>query len=66
MVRIERRLLEILDDGGIRNTQTGLDIYNVAIIGTRSLQLAVKSIITEICLRSVDLLIISYFTFNLL
>ena len=53
MARIERRLLEIWDDGGIRNTQTGLDIYNVDTMGTLSLQLAVKSIITEICLGSV-------------
>ena len=29
-------VLEILDGGGIKNTQTGLDIYNVAIIGTMS------------------------------
>ena len=45
--------LEILDDGGIKNTQTGWDIYNVDIIGTRSLQLSCKISDTKICLGSV-------------
>ena len=37
--------LEILDDGGIKNTQTGLDIYNVDTMGTRSLQLMLENLI---------------------
>ena len=53
MTRMKRKELEILDGGGIKNTQTGLDIYHVDTMGTLSLQLAVKSIITEICLGSV-------------
>ena len=36
----ETEELEILDGGGIKNTQTGLDIYNVDTIRTRSLQLS--------------------------
>ena len=40
MKRMKRKELEILDDGGIKNTQTGLDIYNVDTIRTRSLQLS--------------------------
>ena len=44
MARMKRKELEILDGGGIKNTQTGLDIYNVAIIGTRSLQLVLENL----------------------
>ena len=44
MTRMKRKELEILDGGGIKNTQTGLDIYNVAIIRTRSLQLMLENL----------------------